>query len=257
MMANTDFVSLFPDPDSPGFDHEKDLREGVGEEDLRWTRRMFGEKFHPSVGNPERLDRRGLQKLLPEADRPKLTVSVRDGEEDGEEEEEEEEEEKNGNGNEEEKRARGHGEERREEVRGGTTKRITKPRVVVIGHDWDVFADQNEKVSFPFPTQSLPNTPSSQVTFANQVFSHYHTPPPSHPQGPMSIPKAVINGYMNPAWQRYNEGLARLASDRGDKNDEENVVPVKIAKDCGHFIQKDDPELVARELDLLLRDLGL
>ncbi|ESA43115.1 hypothetical protein GE21DRAFT_3790 [Neurospora crassa] len=183
MMANSDFVSVFPDPDAPGFDPAKDLREGVDEEALRWTRKQFREKFHPSVGNPERLDRRGLRGLLPFSDKPRLRLPV-DGQDQG-------------------------------TTREGARKRIGIPRVIVIGHDWDVFAEHNEK-------------------------------------GPMSIPKAVINGYMNPAWQRYNEGLTRLAA-----VDSENVVPVKIAKGCGHFIQKDDPEMVAREVDLLLRRLGL
>ncbi|KAH7629388.1 hypothetical protein B0T09DRAFT_409976 [Sordaria sp. MPI-SDFR-AT-0083] len=205
MMANSDFISVFPDPDSPEFDPEKDLRQGVSEEDLRWTRQKFREKFHPSVGNTERLDRRGLRTLLPWADRPKLTIPpLRDGEE--------EEEDKNLNGKEKQEQ------EQEQEQAGMREGTITRPKAIVIGHDWDVFADQNEK-------------------------------------GPMSIPKAVINGYMNPAWQRYNEGLTRLAA--VDGNDDKDVVPVKIAKDCGHFIQKDDPELVARELDYVLRGLGL
>lgn len=187
MMANSDFVSVFPDPDAEGFDPEKDLKEGVSEKDLRWTRQKFREKFHPSVGNPERLDRRGLRGLLPWSDRPKLALPEEV----------------------EEKLALDKTEE------GMTKQRMTRPKVIVIGHDWDIFADQNEK-------------------------------------GPMSIPKAVINGYMNPAWQRYNEGLTHLASD-----DNDNVVPVKIAKDCGHFIQKDDPEMVTREVDSLLMGLGM
>ncbi|EGO57220.1 hypothetical protein NEUTE1DRAFT_80703 [Neurospora tetrasperma FGSC 2508] len=188
MMANSDFVSVFPDPDAPGFDPAKDLREGVDEEALRWTRKQFREKFHPSVGNPERLDRRGLRGLLPFSDKPRLRLPV-DEQDQG-------------------------------TTREGARKRIAIPRVIVIGHDWDVFAEHNEK-------------------------------------GPMSIPKAVINGYMNPAWQRYNQGLTRLAAVDSESDGDENVVPVKIAKGCGHFIQKDDPEMVAREVDLLLRRLGL
>jgi len=34
-----------------------------------------------------------------------------------------------------------------------------------------------------------------------------------------------------------------------------NPVPVKIAHGCGHFIQKDDPVLVARELSELLTQI--
>ena len=144
MMANSDFISVFPDPDSPEFDPEKDLRQGVSEEDLRWTRQKFREKFHPSVGNTERLDRRGLRTLLPWADRPKLTIPpLRDGEE--------EEEDKNLNGKEKQEQ-----EQEQAGMREGT---ITRPKAIVIGHDWDVFADQNEKVRFFFffPVFPLPH----------------------------------------------------------------------------------------------------
>lgn len=71
-------------------------------------------------------------------------------------------------------------------------------------------------------------------------------------QGPLSVPKAVINAYMNPAWASYNEGLTRLVrSDDGSVGDGK----VKIARGCGHFIQKDDPEFVASEISNLLNAL--
>jgi pimeloyl-ACP methyl ester carboxylesterase len=62
------------------------------------------------------------------------------------------------------------------------------------------------------------------------------------------VAKSVINEYVNPAWGAYNEGLTRLVP--ADRSGE-----VKIAKGCGHFIQKDDPAFVAKELSDLLNDL--
>ncbi|KAK3944324.1 Alpha/beta hydrolase fold-1 [Diplogelasinospora grovesii] len=71
MMANTDFVSLFPDPDEPGFD-EKKLPTGVTADGLRHAREMCAKMFHPTVPNGEHLDRRKLPDVLPYADRPAL-----------------------------------------------------------------------------------------------------------------------------------------------------------------------------------------
>ncbi|KAL1841561.1 hypothetical protein VTJ49DRAFT_6934 [Mycothermus thermophilus] len=165
MMANTDFVSIFPDPDDPDFNKRK-LPKGVTPDDLRHARLKFRQYFHPEVPNNERLDRRGLRKLLPHADEPALP----DGP-------------------------------------GGK-----KPILTVVGHDWEEFAEQCER-------------------------------------GSLGVSKAVINAYMNPAWGRYNEGLTRLTSPPGE---------LKVARDCGHFIQKDDPEFVANEVnDILNRIVAL
>ncbi|TGJ76843.1 hypothetical protein E0Z10_g10797 [Xylaria hypoxylon] len=71
IMANTDFVSIFPDPDSPDFDPGS-LPQDVTPEMLHETRKKFREVFHPSVKNPEGLDRRNLATLLPDADKPSL-----------------------------------------------------------------------------------------------------------------------------------------------------------------------------------------
>ncbi len=59
----------------------------------------------------------------------------------------------------------------------------------------------------------------------------------------MGIPKALTNAYTNTGWADYNAGLGRLTG---------GEVSVKIAKGCGHFIQKDDPGFVANELSQLL-----
>ena len=74
MMANTDFVSLFPDPDAAtwGPDDEASLPPGVSPEDLRHARAEIAKIFHPTVPNGERLDRRYLPQLLPRADAPAL-----------------------------------------------------------------------------------------------------------------------------------------------------------------------------------------
>ncbi|KAI0601745.1 Alpha/Beta hydrolase protein [Biscogniauxia sp. FL1348] len=72
IMADSDFVSLFPDPDSEGFDAGT-LPPGVTPEMLRETRDKFRAMFHPSVKNPEGLDRRTLAALLPRADGPFLS----------------------------------------------------------------------------------------------------------------------------------------------------------------------------------------
>ncbi|RYC60164.1 hypothetical protein CHU98_g6047 [Xylaria longipes] len=71
IMANSDFVSIFPDPDSPDFDAGS-LPQDVTPEMLCETRKKFREVFHPSVKNPEGLDRRNLSTLLPDADKPRL-----------------------------------------------------------------------------------------------------------------------------------------------------------------------------------------
>lgn len=67
----------------------------------------------------------------------------------------------------------------------------------------------------------------------------------------MSVPKSVINAYVNPAWGAYNEGLTRLV--QAETPDQKPQV--KIAKGCGHFIQKDDPAFVAAEIDNILKAL--
>lgn len=66
----------------------------------------------------------------------------------------------------------------------------------------------------------------------------------------MAIPKVVTNAYVNPAWHRYNQGLARLSA--REDNPQEPI----IAEGCGHFIQKDDPGFVSKEIGALLDTLS-
>ncbi|KAF2277046.1 uncharacterized protein EI97DRAFT_353650, partial [Westerdykella ornata] len=71
IMANSDFVSLWPDPDIPGFD-PKSLPAGVSMDDVRKTREEYRKRFHPDVPTFEGLSRKNLRELLPLAHGPKL-----------------------------------------------------------------------------------------------------------------------------------------------------------------------------------------
>ncbi|KAH8653794.1 Alpha/Beta hydrolase protein [Xylariales sp. PMI_506] len=70
-VTNTDFVSVFPDPDAAGFD-PTGLPDGVTASVLRETRAKCAAAFHPSVKNREGLDRRNISQLLPNAHKPQL-----------------------------------------------------------------------------------------------------------------------------------------------------------------------------------------
>ncbi len=70
-IANTDFVSLLPDPEAEHID-DSHLPEDTNVEDVRFMRKRLKGMFHPSVPNSESLDRRELAHLLPHADEPKL-----------------------------------------------------------------------------------------------------------------------------------------------------------------------------------------
>ncbi|KAH8888514.1 alpha/beta-hydrolase [Thozetella sp. PMI_491] len=73
MVANSDYVSLLPDPKAPGFD-PAGLPEGVSLEDLVHARETVAQMFLPTVPNKERLDRRNFAELLPESDKPELPL---------------------------------------------------------------------------------------------------------------------------------------------------------------------------------------
>ncbi|KAE8350051.1 alpha/beta-hydrolase [Aspergillus coremiiformis] len=154
-LANSDFVSIFPDPDADGFDPAT-LPPDVTPQSLRTTREGVRRIFHPDVGSKEGLSRRNLRDLLPASDTPVL----------------------HGPGD-----------------RG--------PFVTVLGHDFEVFAEESSKMGFPKP---------------------------------------LVMAYLNPAWHQYNEGLTKITEPGRSKG------PL-LAPGAGHFIQKDNPEFVARELD--------
>ncbi|KZF22913.1 hypothetical protein L228DRAFT_247329 [Xylona heveae TC161] len=77
IMANSDFVSIWPDPDAADFDANA-LPKGVTVEDIRVACEKSGAMFHPSVPNSEGLSRRNLAQLLPYSDGPQL-VGPRNG----------------------------------------------------------------------------------------------------------------------------------------------------------------------------------
>jgi pimeloyl-ACP methyl ester carboxylesterase len=71
MMANQNFIDMFPDPSAPGFDPST-LPHGITPEIMMDQRRRFRERFAPDVKNGEKLDRRNLRHLLPHSDLPML-----------------------------------------------------------------------------------------------------------------------------------------------------------------------------------------
>lgn len=74
MMANTDFVSMFPDPDATDFKPDT-LPQDLTVQDIRRARQVYKKFFHPSVPNQEHLDRSNAAQLLPYSDQPKLCGS--------------------------------------------------------------------------------------------------------------------------------------------------------------------------------------
>lgn len=122
-IANTDFVSAYPDPGAADFDPTS-LPAGVTVENLRITRAGMRRIFHPDVGNKEGFSRHNFPALLPDSDKPLL------------------------------------------EGPSGSS-----PFVTVVGHDFDVFAEETAR---------------------------------------MGATKAVTNAYLNPYWHEYNKGLAKI-----------------------------------------------
>lgn len=55
--------------------------------------------------------------------------------------------------------------------------------------------------------------------------------------------------YFDPAWHHYHEGLAQITVPESSKG------PV-MAKGCGHFIQRDNPQLVADEVLEVIKKLS-
>lgn len=70
-LANSDFVSIFPDPDAADFDTSS-ITTTTTIEDLRVARERIGRIFHPDVGNKEGLSRKNLRTILPASDGPIL-----------------------------------------------------------------------------------------------------------------------------------------------------------------------------------------
>jgi pimeloyl-ACP methyl ester carboxylesterase len=71
IMANSDQMSIWPDPDASDF-NEHTLPDGVTANEVRETRRKYKAMFHPDVPNMEGLSRSNLAQLLPDSDAPRL-----------------------------------------------------------------------------------------------------------------------------------------------------------------------------------------
>ncbi|KAK9364640.1 Alpha/Beta hydrolase [Lipomyces kononenkoae] len=71
VLANSDFVSIYPDPDAPDFDAST-LPAGVTIDAIREARAYMQRVFHPVNGSKEGLSRRNLCQLLPANDGPQL-----------------------------------------------------------------------------------------------------------------------------------------------------------------------------------------
>ncbi|KAE8366112.1 hypothetical protein BDV27DRAFT_143836 [Aspergillus caelatus] len=71
VLANSDFVSIYPDPDAPGFDPTS-LPERVTMNAIHAARAYMQQGFHPNNGSREGLSRKNLAQLLPDSDGPKL-----------------------------------------------------------------------------------------------------------------------------------------------------------------------------------------
>ena len=72
VLANSDFISIFPDPDAEDFDASVALPDGITPDILRSAREKVKRIFHPSVGNREGMSRKNLSGLLLESDSPVL-----------------------------------------------------------------------------------------------------------------------------------------------------------------------------------------
>ncbi|KAF4343287.1 hypothetical protein FBEOM_2763 [Fusarium beomiforme] len=71
VLTDTDFVSVFPDPDAEGF-NPANLPSGVTADNLRVAREETAKRFHPSLGSREGLSRKNLTQLLGHSDTPSL-----------------------------------------------------------------------------------------------------------------------------------------------------------------------------------------
>jgi pimeloyl-ACP methyl ester carboxylesterase len=130
IIANSDFVSIFPDPDAAEFNQAL-IPETITPETLRATRARVRAIFHPvdgQGGKAEGFSRANLSSLLPQSDGPVLL----------------------GRGN----KGKGNG-----------------PFVTVVGHDFEAFARESER---------------------------------------MGCPVELSMAFVNPFWRAYNEGLVKI-----------------------------------------------
>lgn len=72
ILANSDWVSVIPDPTASDFVPPQGEGDDISAQDLIMVRAIAAKVFHPSVGSKEGLSRRNLAELLPESDGPRL-----------------------------------------------------------------------------------------------------------------------------------------------------------------------------------------
>lgn len=61
----------------------------------------------------------------------------------------------------------------------------------------------------------------------------------------MGTPISLSMKYSNPLWHSYNQGLCKIT-------DPKVAVGPLVPKNCGHFVQRDDPAFVVDQLLPLL-----
>ena len=66
----------------------------------------------------------------------------------------------------------------------------------------------------------------------------------------MGTPVSLSMKYTNPLWHRHNQGLLHIT-------DPQVALGPIVAKNCGHFVQRDDPSFVTDQLLSLLRRLDV
>ena len=101
-----------------------------------------------------------------------------------------------------------------------------KRRLILVGHDPDYFLEES------FKMMKIPRSINRKIR--NRKSSCLRTTS----QG-LTIPSA---------WHKYNEGLLKLS-------DADRTTGVTIAPGCGPFIQKDNPQFVAAQLESLLEKI--
>ncbi|KAI4726607.1 alpha/beta-hydrolase [Aureobasidium sp. EXF-10728] len=129
---------------------------------------------------------------------------------------------------------------------------VTKDKVKSVREEYrkkfHVSAPNPEELDRSTLAELLPRAdgPKLQGPFLTVVGHDYDTFAQEN-ENSFGVPKALVMKYVNPVWHQYNKGLATLTDIEKSKG------PI-IAKGCGHFIQRDDPEFVATEVcDLLHR----
>ncbi|KAL8721236.1 MAG: hypothetical protein Q9225_002048 [Loekoesia sp. 1 TL-2023] len=103
-----------------------------------------------------------------------------------------------------------------------------RPLLIVVEHDPERFASESLKV----------------CADASSNFSDCLT------SQSIGTPISLSMKYSNPLWHRYNKGLLKITAP-------EKAIGPLTAQDCGHFIQRDDPNFVVDQLSYLLRRLEL